>query len=609
MTEEEAKPLWSPRERRCLSLLQRPNTKNSILQIHGFMLRNALETNVNLLTKFIIACASVAVVGTSDPLAGIRHARCVFDHRHHRDDVFLCNSMIKAHVDKQQFREAMTLYKRLRNETLFTPDNYTFPALVKSCGSNLAVKEGQQFHSEVIKMGYCFNLFISTAIVDMYAKFGEMILARKLFDEMPLKNQVSWTALVVGYARCGDVVTARELFCRMPEKDPAAFNAMVNAYVKSGNMDSARELFEEMPERNIVSWTTLISGYCKNGDLATARLLFDTMPEQSLVSWNAMIGGYCQNKRPNEALELFRKMQSYSFRPDKVTIVSILPAIADVGALDLGGWVHQYVRRMKLDREVNICTALVDMYAKCGEILKAKQVFDEMEERETASWNAMINGLAVNGCANEALEVFSEMRSEGIKPNEVTMLGVLSACNHGGLVEEGRNWFNMMKGYGLTPRIEHYGCMIDLLGRAGFLEEAEQLIQKMPYEVNGIILSSFLFACGCRGDVTRAERIKWKTLEMEPWNDGNYVMLRNLYAGAKRWKDVEEVKALMKRNRAKKEAGCSVIEIDCKVWEFVAGDVVHPHWEVIEWMLGQLWAHMSGEANCKATDLITFCFD
>ncbi|CAK9146190.1 unnamed protein product [Ilex paraguariensis] len=386
---------------------------------------------------------------------------------------------------------------------------------------------------------------------------------------------------------------AKELFSQMPEKDSASFNVMIDGYVKSGDMGSAQSLFDSsgdmgsaqslfdsVPERNVVSWTSMIDGYCNNGDVDSARLLFDVMPERNLFTWNAMIGGCCQNNQPHEALKLFHELQmGTSFEPDNVSIVSVLPAIADLGALDLGDWIHQFVRRKKLNRLTKVCTALVDMYAKCGEITKARRIFDEMSEKETATWNALINGLAVNGRAKEGLEVFLEMKDKGFKPDEITMLGILSACNHGGLVEEGKRWFRSMVEYGLTPRIEHYGCMVDLLGRAGRLEEAEKLIESMPFEANGIILSSFLFACGYAKDVTRAERVTNKAIKMEPWNDGNYIMLRNLYATERRWRDVEEIKGLMRRKGAKKEAGCSVIEVDSRIWEFVAGDKVHPQWE------------------------------
>uniref|UniRef100_A0A2N9FL27 Pentacotripeptide-repeat region of PRORP domain-containing protein n=1 Tax=Fagus sylvatica TaxID=28930 RepID=A0A2N9FL27_FAGSY len=551
------------------------------------MLRNALETNVNLLTKFITTCAS---------LTCIHHARRVFDHRPHRDDAFLCNSMIKSHVGMRQFVESFTLYRDLRRDTGFVPDGYTFTTLGKSCGLSLAIWEGQEVHGHVIKIGFCLDLHVSTALVDMYAKFGKMGYARMVFDEMLQRNEVAWTALICGYMRSGDMSNARLLFDRMPDKDSAAFNAMIDGYVKLGDMGSARNLFDEMPDRNVVSWTSMIYGYCHSGDVESARLLFDTMPEKNLISWNAMMGGYCQNKHPYEALRLFQEMQSTTLlEPDEVTIVSILPAIADLGALDLGGWFHRFSRRKKLDRATNVCTALVDMYAKCGEVTKARKLFDEMPEKVTASWNALIYGFAVNGCAKEALEIFSKMRRKRYKPNEVTMLGVLSACNHSGLVEEGKKWFKAMEEFGLTPKIEHYGCMVDLLGRAGCLEEAEQLIERMPYKANVVILTSFLFACGCSKDTTRAERVLNKAVKMEPRNDGIYVMLRNLYATEERWRDVEEIKGLMRKNGANKEVGCSVIEVDGRVREFAAGKRVNPHLEAIHLTLEQLKKHMKGQ--------------
>ncbi|XP_052193609.1 pentatricopeptide repeat-containing protein At2g44880 [Diospyros lotus] len=598
---------WSPKERKCIFLLQQMNTRASLLQIHAFILRNSLQTNLNLLTKFLAAC-SFAIAGAgavfSDPSAGIQYVRRVFDQMPQKDDAFLCNTMIKAHLGLRQFRECIALYRHLRRDTGFVPDNYTFSWILKSCALSLAFWEGQEVHNHVIKTGFGSNLFAMTALVDMYAKFGWMSCGRKVFDEMSDRSQVSWTALVCGYAKSGDMENAKEFFNQSPEKDSAAYNVMIDAYVKLGDIEAAQHLFDDMPERNVVSWTSMIDGYCNRGDVSSARLLFNEMPEKNLFSWNAMIGGYCQNKQPDEALRLFHQMQSTtSLEPDKVTIVSILPAVADVGALDLGGWIHQFVRRKNLDRATNICTALVDMYAKCGEIAKARRVFHEMPEKETATWNALINGLAINGCPQEALELFLDMKKiSGFKPNEISMLGVLSACNHGGLVDEGKRWFRAMEEFGLTPGIEHYGCMVDLLGRAGYLQEAEELIKSMPYEANGIILSSFLVACGYNNDVTRAERIKKKAIALEPWNDGNYVMLRNLYAKEKRWRDVEEIKGLMNREGAKKEAGCSIIEVDSRVWEFVAGDKVHPQWEGIHSVLGNLWIHMRGECNYQIND-------
>ncbi|CAN4111841.1 unnamed protein product [Withania somnifera] len=444
------------------------------------MLRNAIENNGSLLTKLISSFSM------SDPA----------------DDIFLCNTMIKSLTGVGQFAEPTLLYRDLLRQTSFEPDNYTFSSLSRCCGARL---------------------------------FSEMGFARKLFGEMPQRSPVFWTALIGGYLKCGCVSIAEGLSDEMPEKDVAAFNVMIDAYLKKGDILSANRLFEAIRERNVISWTSMIDGYCSNGNVSEARVLLDAMPERNLFSSNAMIGGYCQSKQPQEALKLFHELQTgrhWSRMPDGVTLISVLPVIADLGALDLGNWVHQYVKRKKLDRSSNVCTALVDVYAKCGEIAKAREFFDVVKVKESSSWNLLINGLAVNGSAKEVLEVFEKMKSKGYEPNEITMLGVLSACNHGGLLEEGNKWFVEMEKYGLKPQIEHYDCLVDLLGRSG------------PYEVNGIILSSFLFACGYANDVQGLKRSRKKAIEMEPWNDGIYLCY-------------------------------STIEVNGMVCEFVAGYKIH----------------------------------
>ncbi|KAI3681268.1 hypothetical protein L6452_36058 [Arctium lappa] len=590
--------LWSSTERTCLHLLQySATTKAFLLQIHAFMLRHSLDNNKHLLAKFIATCSSLAVqrFTTSSDLASdlIRHARQLYDHMPDKDDTFISNTMMKAYLGIRQYDECLSLYKELRRVS-FKPDDYTFLTLVKFCTSSLDVFASQQVHADVVKEGFGYNLFVSTSLVDMYAKLGRMDCAKEVFDEMPERNQVTWTALVGGYARCGEIDNARIYFEQMPKKDTAAFNAMIDAYVKLGDMRRASNLFNEMYEKNVISWTSMIDGYCSHGEVVIARKLFDSMPFKNLISWNAMIKGYYQNKQPDEALKLFRELQlEASLEPDNVTIISVLPAIADLGALNLGNWVHQFVMRKKMDGATNVCTALIDMYAKCGEFTKARKVFDSLPTKGTATWNALIHGLAVNGYGKEALDTFLDMNRNGIMPNEITMIAVLSACNHCGLVEEGKRWFNtMQQEFKLSSRIEHYGCMIDLLGRAGCLEEAEEIMVNMPFEVNEIILSSFLSACGYANDIERAERILTKTHGKAFWNDGNYITLRNLYATEKRWVDVEEVKEMMRSKKATKEIGCSFIEAGGEVWGFASGDRKHPQWEEIYSILGQLLIHM-----------------
>ncbi|KAL9302826.1 Pentatricopeptide repeat-containing protein [Arabidopsis thaliana] len=587
--ERETQRLWNPTERKCFNLLQQchRNGRFSLLQIHAFMLRHAIETNVQIFTKFLVISASAV---------GIGYARKLFDQRPQREDSFLSNSMIKAYLETRQYPDSFALYRDLRKETCFAPDNFTFTTLTKSCSLSMCVYQGLQLHSQIWRFGFCADMYVSTGVVDMYAKFGKMGCARNAFDEMPHRSEVSWTALISGYIRCGELDLASKLFDQMPHvKDVVIYNAMMDGFVKSGDMTSARRLFDEMTHKTVITWTTMIHGYCNIKDIDAARKLFDAMPERNLVSWNTMIGGYCQNKQPQEGIRLFQEMQATtSLDPDDVTILSVLPAISDTGALSLGEWCHCFVQRKKLDKKVKVCTAILDMYSKCGEIEKAKRIFDEMPEKQVASWNAMIHGYALNGNARAALDLFVTMMIEE-KPDEITMLAVITACNHGGLVEEGRKWFHVMREMGLNAKIEHYGCMVDLLGRAGSLKEAEDLITNMPFEPNGIILSSFLSACGQYKDIERAERILKKAVELEPQNDGNYVLLRNLYAADKRWDDFGMVKNVMRKNQAKKEVGCSLIEINYIVSEFISGDTTHPHRRSIHLVLGDLLMHMNEE--------------
>ncbi|CAI8591736.1 unnamed protein product [Vicia faba] len=602
MVEKAQQTLWSITERKCLHLLQqKTKTFKTLLQIHAFILTNSLHNNLNLLTKFISSCTSLASSTSrkNHAVKIIQHARRFFDHTSTNiRDEFLYNTIINSHLSIRQFDHSFTLYREFCRDAFCIQNSYTFTSVLKGCAGCDGVKEGLEIHGLVLKSGFCFDLYVGTSLVDMYVKFGDVGCARKVFDEMSVRSLVSWTAVIVGYARKGDMSEARKLFDVMSDRDVAVFNVMIDGYVKMGCMDLARELFDEMGERNVISWTSMVHGYCESGDADSGRFMFDCMPEKNVMSWNAMIRGYCLNRRPHDALKLFCEMRgSLDVEMNEVTVVSVLPAVADLSALELGDWIYGFVKRKQHGESIHVCNALVDMYAKCGEIGKAKLVFEEMVEKDTGSWNALINGYGVNGLAKEALEVFDVMLREGFEPNEITMTSVLSACNHCGLVEEGRRCFKAMERFGIVPQIEHYGCMVDLLGRAGCLDEAENLIQAMPYDANEIILTSFLFACCYFEDVSRAERVLKEAVKTEKEGAGDYVMLRNLYATERRWADVEDVKQMMKKRGSNKEVAWSVIEVDGRFIEFVAGYYLHSHThlEAILSTLGQLWKHMKVE--------------
>ncbi|KAM0064844.1 putative tetratricopeptide-like helical domain superfamily, DYW domain-containing protein [Helianthus debilis subsp. tardiflorus] len=360
-------------------------------------------------------------------------------------------------------------------------------------------------------------------------------------------------------------------------------NGMVHLYVVSGEFESARQLFDKMPDRDVVTWNIMIKHLVKRGDVDEAYALFGRMPERNVRSWTAMIMGFVNIGKPKEAIELFNKMEEENVCPNEVTVVAVLAACADLCVLDLGKKIHEFSNRSGFKTNVRVCNTLLDMYIKCGCLEAARSVFDEMEERTVVSWSAMIQGLAINGKGEEALTLFSKMIDLRIKPNAVTFIGLLHACSHMGMVNEGREYFtSMSKDYGIVPQIEHYGCMVDLLSRAGLLKEAREFIKSMCIKPNGVVWGALLGGCKVHKNVELAEEAIEHLLELDPLNDGYYVVLSNIYAEAKRWEDAARVRKLMREKGVKKTPGSSSISVNGVVHEFVAGDESHPQTEAIQ---------------------------
>lgn len=286
--------------------------------------------------------------------------------------------------------------------------------------------------------------------------------------------------------------------------------------------------------------------------------------------------------RPNEAITMFRRMQLEEVEPDEIAMLAALSACAHLGALELGEWIHNYIDKHGLSKIVPLNNALIDMYAKCGKIEKALEVFKNMEHKSVITWTSMIDGLALHGLGREALEMFSCMERNRIKPNEITFVAILSACCHVGLVEMGRWYFKCMgTKYGIKPKIQHYGCMIDLLGRAGFLQEAQELVRGMPFEANAPIWGSLLAAARIHGDAELGKQALQHLIKVEPHNSGNYTLLSNIYATQSKWNEAGMVRKVMRDTGVKKMPGGSCIEVNNRVHEFVAGDKLHPQSERI----------------------------
>ncbi|KAK9161830.1 hypothetical protein Syun_008171 [Stephania yunnanensis] len=418
----------------------------------------------------------------------------------------------------------------------------------------------------------------------MYAKCGGCDDAKKVFDRCLELDIVSRNDMISGYVRNGRLEGAREVFDGMTERNVVSWSAMIDGYSKVGEMDMARYLFDEMPERNQFPWNSLLSGYVKCGRVEVAREIFDEMPERDVFSWTIMISGYSQSSQFKESLELFLEMLKSRVIPNRITLISVLPAIAQLGALSQGRWIHAYADKKGIEINGVLGAALVDMYCKCGSIDKALALFESLKYRTSSTWNSVILGLAAHGRGTDALCVFSRMQNDStVTLNEITFVGVLSACCHAGLVNEGLKMFDLFTYYyKLRPNIRHYGCLVDLLGRAGFVNEAKELIDRMPIEPNPVIWKTLLSACRMHKNVELAEHVARVAIESAPQDSGFYALLFNIFAEAGYWNNMANVRREMNDLEVQKTVGCSWVEVDGVIHEFFAGrERFHRSWREI----------------------------
>ncbi|XP_072964152.1 pentatricopeptide repeat-containing protein At2g22410, mitochondrial-like [Typha angustifolia] len=442
------------------------------------------------------------------------------------------------------------------------PNHFTLPFVLNSAAALSDLPLGSAFHSFAFRSGLLPFLPVANALVDMYGKCRDLPLAHKAFGEMPLRDVVSYNSLLGAHARVGvDMDVAHALFDEMPERNVISWNAMVVGYVNAGDLVSAQEVFDRMPVRNSVSWSVMIVGYCKVGSVDAARVLFEGMREKNLVSWTVMIHGYSQCGKPREALALFREMEAEGIEPDAAMMVGVISAAAQLGSAELANWVGAYVDWKKIEKNERVLTALVDMNAKCGNVGEAFRFFEQIPCPDAYSYTALINGLASHGHAEEALEIFDRMRSEEIVPDPITFIGVLNACSHGGFVEKGIEfWEAMVHDYGMEHQADHYACMTDMLGRAGRLEEAHKMIQKMPMGPHPGALGALLAACKTYNNVEIAESVASELFELEPENTGNYILLSSIYAEREQWNSAARIRKTMREKIPLKLPGYSWTE-------------------------------------------------
>ncbi|ESR55955.1 hypothetical protein CICLE_v10024597mg, partial [Citrus x clementina] len=481
-------------------------------------------------------------------------------------------------------------------------DNFTIPTILKACAQVLMTRLGKEIHGFAIKNGLDGDAYVSNALIQMYSECGSLVSARYLFDEMPNRDVVSWSTMIRGYHKGGLLEEALEVMREMHfmnvRPSEVALISMVSLFTDVADVELGKAIHAcvvrncKDEKLGVAIATALIDMYSKCGNLAYAKQLFDRLNQSSVVSWTVMISGYIRCNEINEGIRLFAEMIEENVfpseitilsliiecgfvskvRPNELTMVGLLSLCTEAGALEMGKWLHTYIEKQGLEVDVILKTALVDMYAKCGDVNGAYRLFSEAIYRDICMWNAMMAGYGMHGCGEEALILFIDMERSGVKPNDITFIGLLNACSHAGLVTEGKSVFDkMVHGFGLVPKIEHYGCMVDLLGRAGLLDEAHEMIKSMPLRPNMIVWGALLAASKLHKNPSMGEIAATQTLEIEPQNCGYNILMSNIYAVANRWNDVARVRRVMKEIRVKKEPGFSSVEVNGLVLKFIRG--------------------------------------
>ncbi|KAL3633391.1 hypothetical protein CASFOL_000557 [Castilleja foliolosa] len=577
-------------------------------------------------------------------LGDIKTARELFDRTPYKN-IASWNSIISGYFQNSKPNEAQLLF-----DAMPARNTVSWNGLISGYIKNRMLNKARQVFNRMPEK----NVISWTAMVRGYVEEGMVSEAESLFWAMPEKNVISWTVMLGGLISEGRIDEARKLYYMMPEKDVVTKTSMIGGLCSKGHLDEAREIFDSIRPRNVFSWTTMITGYVQNGKVDIARKLFEVMPEKNEVTWTAMLMGYTQSGRTEdawelfkamptkpvvacnamiiglgengevskardvfdvmkekeygtwsamikiyerrgfelEALSLFRVMQKEGVRPQFPTLISCLSVCASLATLDYGRQIHAQLLRNKFDDDVYLSSVLITMYMKCGDVAKAKLVFNRCSCKDTVMWNSVISGYAQHGLGDEALQLFDQMTLSGIQPDEVTFIGILSACSYSGKVEEGKEIFESMRSkHRIEPITEHYACMVDLLGRAGKLDEAMCLINEMPVEADAVVWGSLMGACRNHMNSDLAEIAANKLFNLEPGNAGPAVLLSNIYASKGRWENVAKLRRNMRSKKVSKLPGFSWIEIEKEVHMFAGGDW-QPHREHAE--IVKMWERLSG---------------
>lgn len=569
-----------------------PNFLSDLISLHETIAKSGHEKDL------IIGNALINAYGKC---GSAKEARNVF-HEMQERDIVSWNSMISAFSRNGYVKKALELFNRMRMKNV-EPDKVSFVNLLSGCRGARDLGLGKMIHEMVLKYGYQSNVFVGTALVTMFGKCGHVDNARQSFNRIKHRTVVSWNAMIAAYSQCGCNKEALQLFQQMRRKDvepnKITFVNILDACVSPEALEEGKAIHSYSMQckldQDVFVRSALINMYGKCGSLQEARTVFKSIRSPDLVSLTAMIGACAQLGHCEEAFDIFLKVDWEDMKPNQVTFINVLSACASLTTVAEGKMIHSALIEGGFDSVVEVGNALVNMYSKCGCVEDARKVFDNTPNRTVVSWTAMLDAYASHGYGKEALQVFRRMQQDGVKPDEVTFVSVLTACSRAGLIMEAReHFFSMSLNHGVSPNSSHYSCMIDMFGRVGRLDEAENFIKKAPFNVGVVEWMALLGACRNYGDVERAERAAEQVLVLDPQCQTAYVVLSNIYSMASRWDDVARLKTQMEQYGVKQQAGCSSIKIGHEKHTFTVGDKAHPHTKEIYAELEKLIKLMEG---------------
>ncbi|KAL4304569.1 hypothetical protein GQ457_10G027700 [Hibiscus cannabinus] len=544
------------------------------------------------------------------------------------------NSLISGYASRGLVTDAVKGYRSMLRYGGADLNRITFSSMLILSSSQECFDLGRQIHGQIVKLGFGSYVFVCCPLMDMYSKAGFVYDAKRVFDETPERNVVMYNTMITGLLRYGMVEDSWWLFHSMQEKDSISWTTMITGLTQNGLYREAIDLFREMRieglamdqftfgsmltgcggliapkegkqvhafvirtnhQDNVFVGSALVDMYCKCKLITSAEAVFKRMTQKNVVSWTALLVGYGQNGYSEEAIRIFRDMQRNGVTPDYYTLGSVISSCANLASLEEGAQFHGQAIVSGLFFFTTVSNALVTLYSKCGSTEDANRLFNEMNFRDEVSWTALISGYSQFGKADETIGLFQKMLAHGLKPDEVTFVGVLSACSRAGLVEKGYQYFeSMVKEHGITPVVDHYTCMIDLLSRAGRLEEARRFINKMPMPPDAIGWSTLLSSCRLHGDLEIGKWAAASFQELEPHNPVGYILLSSIYAAKGKWDHVSELRRGMRIKGVRKEPGCSWIKYKGKVHIFSADDQTSP-------FLDQIYAELE-ELNHKMVE-------